>query len=349
MLSEPTSISQLVASLDERYGSKFTPPPLHVFAVFSRVPPQELRTVASREKMDLTVSSVSEDFYNLSIGLRRRFVHGHLITSGKPWTLLIRPSESSALAGEVSKIALKHMYPDLGGAYVESEQLLDFLDHLSSEIGTSSLQIRDYFLRSGKEGTTKRAWPRGEPYVRKKIEEEMGRKFLLDAISFSARSGTTVGARVARNGHFVLYGGEKGCYSVFNALIYQPIVKTAIKNRRLFEGRERRVVDGQAIVSPLRIEPGVDLNPGLLNDLRLTLMSMYSTAVIHEGNPWLLVSAIDRKDGCYYDIYGYHDQILVVPFEGASPEGLTKLYTIILDLFPSAKLLPFGPENTIAR
>jgi len=348
-LSEPTSISQLVASLDERYGGKFAPQPLHIFAVFSRVRPQDLRTVARREKVDLTVSPLSENFYDFSLGLRRRFVQGNLITSGKPWTILIRPSESSAVAGEVSRIALKHLYPDLGSAYVESEQLLDFLDQLSDQIGASSLQIRDYFLKSGKEGTTKRAWPRGERYIRKKIEEEMARKFLLDGISFSARSNTTVEARVARNGHFVLYGGEKGCYSVFNALIYQPLVKTAIRNRRLFEGRERRVVDGQPIVSPLKIEPGIDLGPGMLKDLRLTLMSNYSTAVIHEGNPWLLINAIDRKDGCYYDIYGYHDQIVVVPSEGASPEGLTRLYTTILDLFPSAKLQPFGAENAVAR
>jgi hypothetical protein len=324
--------------LDEQYGSRFPPPPLHVFSIFSRVSPESLPALARREKMDFDVEALSSNLYEISAALRRRFVHGYIVPTKSLWTLLIRPSESSALAEQVSRIALRNLFPDIAPAQVESEQLLDVLDGLANEVGSTALQVKDYFLKSAREGTTKRAWPRGQPYLRKKIEEEMGRKFLLDAISFIVSSSTTVEARVGRDGHFVLYGRERGCYSAFSTLIYQPVVETAVRNRKRFDNRGRKVVEGEPIINPIRIDPGIPLEGDSMRALKLTLISKYSSAVIHDTNPWLLVNTIDRRDGSYYDVYGYRDQIVVVPFERASADSLTRLYTLIRDLFPSAKL-----------
>jgi len=300
--------------------------------------------------MDLEVEPVSDNMYQLSIRLRRRFVQGFLITGGPLWTVLIKPSESSALAEQVSRIALRNLYPSLASAFAESEQLLDFLDQLGGQTPNSTLQIKDYFLRSAREGTTKRAWPRGQPYVRKKIEEEMGRKFLLDGISFNLISdNSTIEARVSRDGHFVLYGGKGSCYSTFLRIVYQPIVEIMIKNRKRFQNRGRKVVQGEPVISPIRIDPGVELQADSLRALKLALIQQYSSAVIHDTNPWLMMNAIDRKDSSYYDIYGYHDQIVVVPFERASAESLSRLYSVIREMFPSAKLLSTSLESNIAR
>ncbi len=347
MIGRLASTSQLVATLDEQYGKGLNPP-LHVFSLFSRVSPDSLQRIARREKIDFTAEVLSDRFYKVTVALRRRFVQGYLITSESLWTLIIRPSESSALAEQVSKIALRHLYPNIAPAYVESEQILDFLDGLSNQMDSSTLQVRDYFLKSAREGTTKRAWPRGQPYVRKKIEEEMGGKFLLDTISFKiSANAMAVETRVSRDGHFVLYGGEKGCYSAFSTLVYQPIAEISIKNRGFFQNRARRMEKGEPVINPVHIDPGVELEEDSLRALKLTLISKYSSAVIHDINPWLLMNIIDRKDGSYYDFYGYHDEILVVPFERASAESLMKLYSLVRELLPSAKLL--ASETKIAQ
>ena len=339
-----------MATLDAQYGSDAPPPPLHLFSIFSKITADSLRLRARREKIDLEAELLSENMYQLSIRLRRRFVQGFLITSGSLWTVLIKPSESSALAEQVSRIALRNLYPSLASAYVESEQLLDFLDQLGSLTPNASLQIKDYFLRSAREGTTKRAWPRGQPYVRKKIEEEMGRKFLLDGITFNLVSdNATIEARVSRDGHFVLYGGKGSCYSTFNRIVYQPILEIMVKNSKRFQNRGRKVIHGEPVISPIRIDPGIELQGDSLRALKLSLIQQYSSAVIHDTNPWLMMSAIDRKDSSYYDIYGYHDQIVVVPFERASAESISRLYSLIREMFPSAKLVSTDLESSIAQ
>jgi hypothetical protein len=60
----------------------------------------------------------------------------------------------------------------------------------------------------------------------------------------------------------------------------------------------------------------------------------YSTAILHSGNPWLLLNVIDRNDGSSFDIFGYSPEIQIIPSNKASPESLMRLIFTIYQIFP---------------
>jgi hypothetical protein len=66
--------------------------------------------------------------------------------------------------------------------------------------------------------------------------------------------------------------------------------------------------------------------------------SSYSTAVIHSGNPWLILNALDRGDGSSFDIFGYTPEIQIIPASKASPESLMRLLNSIYEIFPLMKV-----------
>ena len=312
--------------------------PLHVFLVFPKREPERLSLYASRMRVGIDVDKLSEDLYDITIRLRKRYANGYLITKGDIWNLLIQPVESSSSAQQVATTWLKNLYPVLSPAYIESEQMLDILDEFNQVEEKHELQVSDYFLRS-REGPTSKTWPKGQPYMRHVLEKRIGKDFLLDAISFTFKIGETFfETRICRDGHLVLYKGGRTCFSDFQRLIIQFVSKMATRNHMRFENKGRKVVQGEAVVSQLKLDPGRRLGKKDLNNLKLHLCKNFSAAVIHGGNPWLLTSIIDRGDGSYYDVYGYEDEISIVPFSKSSPESLTRLYGKILELFPTSKI-----------
>ena len=336
-LTEQMSISQLYSVLDNQYGTGGKAP-LHIFLLFPKREPEKLSLYASRMRVGIETDTLAEGLYNVRITLRKRHASGYLITRGNIWNLLIQPVESSASAQQVTATWLKNMYPVLSPAYVESEQMLGVLDSFNQVEEEHELQISDYFLRS-REGSTSKTWPKGEPYVRRDLEERIGPDFLLDAISFSFKIGeTSFETRICRDGHLVLYEGGKTCFSDLQRLVIQPVSSMAARNRTRFQDRGRKMIEGEAVVSPLKMDPGRRLGKRDLDNLRLRLCRNFSAAVVHGGNPWLLTSIIDRADGGYYDVYGYEDEISIVPFSRSSPDSLARLYSLILELFPLSKI-----------
>jgi len=331
---EKMSLPQLYSMLDVQYSSGEVNP-LHIFTVFSKVHPLDLPSLAAEAGAGSVVEDVGENIYSITLSLRKRYAQGYLVDHKRFWSILIKPIESSVVAGNVSESWLEHLYPAIYRSYIKSEQLLDMLDYLNN-VPDSKLELMGYVLRIYKEPETRKAWPRGKPYSRDFIEDEIKRQnLLLEAVNFVYKVGLMFfKARLSNDGHFVFYRGSETAFSDFQRLVLTAFTEISLRNHDYFSNRERRIIEGEAVVSQISLNPGQRLSKSDLENMALQLSHDYAATILYAGNPWLLVNLIDRGDGSSFDIHGYQDEIQIVPFNRASPGSLMKLFNKICELFP---------------
>jgi hypothetical protein len=325
------SISQLYSQLNAEY-SLGRPKALHVFVLLSKIEPSQLNEAARFVGIGFESRSYAEDFFEVTLRLKTRFTLGYLIVRSNVWMLLIRPFESSVIAGQVATNWIEKMYPMLSRIYVEPKQILDILDSLNKD--AKQLGLRGYYVvERGK--ISRKTWPRGL-YSREELEEDI-RDNLLDSLRFRFESGRAlIESWVSRNGHLVFYRGGEAGFSDFDRLVLQPYIELGVANYDRFRGHERKIVGEEIQVRPFIIYPRRRLERSDLQALKRDLQHEYSTSVLYGGNPWLQMGLIDRGDGSNFDLYAYEDEIIVIPFNSVSPESLTRLYSLVQARFPSA-------------
>jgi len=340
MSKDARALTQLSFELDAFHSSRQTRP-LHIFSVFPKISVEDIPRVAREAGVGASIEKTGRRLFNLEIvsAYNRQHAYGFLIDHEKFWNILIRTVESPTVAGNVAKLWLKRMYPAICRSYIKSDELLRIMDDLS-KIEDSKLELRGYVLRAHDSPETMKKWPRDKPYSRVEIEKVIKRENkLLEAINFIFKvKDTYFNLRIESGGHFVLYKGGPYCFSNFQRLVLTRYGEIALLNHKFFSNRERRVVDGEAKVSRIVLDPITKLKKTDLESLSLHLSSNYSTSVVHSGNPWLLLNVLDRGDGSSFDIYGYSSEIQVIPFNKASPESLMRLIYNIYELFPRTKI-----------
>ena len=334
------TLMQLFSQLDAFHSSP-NKRPLHIFTVFPRVGIESISQFAKKAGAGAVIEKEDSNLYTLRIvsARKRQYAYGFLIDHGKYWHILIKTVESPTVAGNVAKLWLKRLYPVVCRAYVKSEDLLNVMDSLA-DTEESKLGLRGYILRAHDAPETMKKWPRDKPYSRSEIESVIQRENkLLDAIEFVFQVGaTSFNVRIENKGHFVFYEGSSDCFTSFYRLVLSRFDEIALMNHRFFSNRQRQVLNGEAKISKISLNPLKSLTKNDLQSLSMHLGMNYSTAVLHSGNPWLSMNVIDRGDGSSFDLYGYSNEIQVVPFNKASPESLMRLVYNISEIFPLTKI-----------
>jgi len=337
---EVGALASLHFKLDKIHSSR-NARPLHIFSVFPKIDLRAITNVARDAGVDATITNIGQKVYELTIISARKWRHayGSLIDHGRIWNMLIRTVESPTVAGNIAERWLDRMYPAVCRSYVRSSDLLDILDGLSNIEG-SKLEMRSYVLRAHDSPETVKNWKKDKPYSRREIERNIQReRKLLEAINFIFHvEQTYFHVRIQTDGHFVFYQGGQYCFTNFQRLILSKFNEVALMTHNFFSNRERRMVDGEAKISRIILEPSRKLGKIDFESLSSHLRAKYSTAVLHSGNPWLLLNIIDRGDGSSFDLHGYPSKIQVVPFNRASPESLMRLIYAIYELFPLIKI-----------
>ena len=337
---EASALIKLCFELDAFHSSRQARP-LHIFSVFPKINVKDISQVAREAGVHATTERVGREVYKLDIvsARKRQRAYGYLIDYEKFWNILIRTVESPTIAGNVAKLWLKRMYPAVCRSYIKSSDLLDIMDDLS-KIEDSKLELRSFILRAHDSPETMKKWPRDKPYSREEIERNIKReRKLLEGINFIFQvKETYFNVRIQTNGHFVFYEGGRYCFSNFQRLVLSRFNETAIINHKFFSNRERRIIDGKVKISRIVLDPTKKLSKTDFESLSSHLGMSYSTAVLHSGNPWLLLNIIDRGDGSSFDIHGYPSEIQIVPFNRASPESLMRLIYTIYELFPLTEI-----------
>jgi len=337
---EVGTLAKLYFELDGIHNSK-TAHPLHIFSVFPKIDVKAIPNVARDAGVEATIKSRGQRVYELKILSARKWrsAIGFLIDHERIWNILIKTIESPTVAGNTAERWLDRMYPAVCRSYIKSSDLLDIIDDLS-KIEDSKLEMRSYVLRAHDSPETIKDWKRGKPYSRNEIERDIqSSEKLLEAINFLFHvEQTYFHVRIQTNGHSVFYKGGRDCFTNFQRLVLSKFNEVALKTHKFFSNRERRIVDGEAKISRIIFEPAKKLEKTDFESLSSHLRMKYSTAVLHSGNPWLLLNILDRGDGSSFDLHGYPSEIQVVPFNRASPESLMRLIYAIYELFPLVKI-----------
>ena len=330
------TISQLFSYLDKFHGSKRNRP-LHIYTVFPRTTVEDVPNYAYQAGTSAIIDRQDERLYRLTVTSfrRKQEAHGYIIDSGNIWNILIKTTESPTVAGKVAMSWLGRMEPVLCMSYMRPDDLLDIMDSLS-KIEDSRIGLRGVVLRKYGEPQSMKKWPMGSPYSRQEIESTMeNENELLEAIDFTVTmEGTAFRVRMQTNGHFVFYEGGQFCFSNFHRLLLTRFNEVALRNHKYYSNKERKVTNGEVTISPIILKPTKELTKSDFESLSMHLGKSYSIAVIHSGNPWLLMSVIDGSDGSSFDIHGHSKELQVVPFNKASSESLMKLIFGIYELFP---------------
>lgn len=339
-ISQKLTLAQLFSQLDAFHSSP-NKRPLHIFTVFPKVGIESISQFAKKAGVDAVIEKQDRNLYDLKIvsARKRQAAYGYLVDHGRYWHILIKTVESPTVAGNVAKLWLKRLYPVVCRAYVKSEDLLNIMDDLANT-EESKLGLRGYVLRAHDAPETMKKWPRDKPYSRAEIENVIQRENkLLDAIEFVFQvKGTSFNVRIENKGHCVFYEGSSDCFSNFYRLVLSRFDEIALMNHKFFSNRQRQILNGEAKISKISLNPSKSLTKNDLQSLSMHLGMNYSTAVMHSGNPWLSMNIIDRGDGSSFDIYGYPSEIQVVPFNKASPESLMRLVYNISEIFPLTKI-----------
>ena len=221
----------------------------------------------------------------------RQTAHGYLLDYGLFWNLLIKTIESPAIAENIANLWLKKMRPVISRAFIKSSDLLKIMDSLSVTKNTE-LGLRDYILRAYDSPDSMKRWPRDRPYSRIELEADFKReKKVLAGLNFIFRGvNTFFNVRIQTNGQFAFYEGGDNCFSNFNRLVLSRYNEVALENYRTFSNRQRKADKDQIRISRIVLDPMKKLTIKDFSVLSSHLARGYSTAVMHSGNPWLMLS-----------------------------------------------------------
>jgi len=158
------------------------------------------------------------------------------------------------------------------------------------------------------------------------------------ALAISVRVGEEnyLRLRISDKGEVTLY---RGSFEKFYNYFILNFIRKSIIFKRFMSNRERRVDDGRVVVRPIQVGFKKELNMGDIKIIKESLMKKYSSAVIHAGNPILMMQVTDKKDGSSFDIFASGKRLKITPLLKSSPISLTELFHNISNTLPSLEIV----------
>ncbi len=308
--------------------------PLIVAPIFLNCPPEELPNIASGREISARVDLLTENIFRLKIGLRKRFAKGYLVNYGEYWCAFFIPENKDIPISEVVSRWTHDMFPLVTPSYLHSMQMLDVIEGLRI-VEKSEIELLDNVNRSARQGETTKHWG-GEFSKEKILSHARNDAALVDAVRIDFSSPNfRLKIKLNRRGMITLYGGS---YSELQRLVISKVILLSKSNFLAMRDRERFMQKGEVKVEPLRIKPEVDLTYEDMKQLKDSLSDHYMVAVLYGGNPWLLLSLLDKSDGSAIDLQAYHDEIIITPVIRVSKESLTRLYSVLEEVLPTSAL-----------
>ncbi len=325
------TVSEFQYFLDKKLVTGVEGPMLSI-PIFLNCAPEELPQLASGRDCLAEVERITPDIFSLRIGLRTRSALGYLVSYTNYWAIHLFPHITVTNPSDLATRWLRHMFPRITPAYVTYLQMIDLIESLHKVEG-STTAIQDYFCRSTTEDETIKRWPKNIPFSKETVKRQAKKDdAIVDAVKFLFSSpNVKFRAKVGRRGLITFYGGS---YSEFHRLIVPEMVGLAKSNLDRLHERRRERIDGNVSLEPVTIAPEVNLTKADLTRLRTAIERHYMTAVLYGGNPWLMLSLIDKSDGSTLDLHAYEDQIIITPVVWVSAASLTRLYGIMEEALP---------------
>jgi hypothetical protein len=307
--------------------------PMVMFPVFLNASPEELPRLAQGRKINAAIESITPDIFRFEISLRKRSAKGYLVNYEEYWVVYLSPDAENPNLIDVASRWLHHMFPLITPAFISYLQLIDIVSSLKV-VEDSKITVLDYVARSAKERERSKHWPERQEFSRETVHARIKRdNAIMDAIRIRFSSPNfNFRVKLSRRGMITFYDGV---YSEFHRLALPQITRKARENLEYMRNRERKLSRGRVFVDPLSLKPESELTKEDLMNVKDALGRRYVTAVLYGGNPWLLVSLLDKSDGSSLDLHAYHDEIIITPVIKVSAASLTRLYSTLEEALPT--------------
>lgn len=326
-----SSVSEFRYFLDRNIVQKAERPTIAI-PVFLNCAPEELPQLARGRDCIADVERILPDVFSISVGLKTRLLSGYLVNNEQYWMVVLFPQMDDLGAIDLITRWSRHMFPRVAPSYITYLQMIDVVESLSS-VEESTTVIKEYFSRSLEgEGTIKR-WPKHIVFSKDSVKKQAKKDgAIVDQLKFLfSTKDVKFEAKLSRRGPITFYAGT---FSEFQRLVIPGIVGWARKNLDRLHARKREFVGKTVEVRPVKIPTEANLTKEDMDHLRRGVEEHYMTAVLYGGNPWLMLSLIDKSDGSTLDLQAYQNEIIITPVLRVSAESLGKLYSILEEALP---------------
>jgi hypothetical protein len=338
--AEIPDLPRLYSYLDQAYHRKSSErpglPALHVFSLTS-TPELDLESLIRQARsmgLQADVTPRSKDLYQVSLGVRQARQPGLMFKTDGFW-IFLNDSPTAEVESTIRGFS-NRLFPFLKQSYLPSNSLLDLLERLTDTFDEVIVTEGTIWMQ----GQTTRSWKKApQPFARKEFQREASRdsgKWTGISVRLLRDGRPPIHCRLHERGHMTLYSGP---FTDFRASVLLPYLGAVETLRKSLRGKERKDSPEGPKLSSVPLSLPKSLTPGLMDQLRDELVSHYTTAVLHTGNPLLLLQLVNRADGSAFDVFAYDRVVRIVPREKASADSITELVSVVSDVLPSAELV----------
>lgn len=311
----------IVYNMGSKYVSAY---PIHIFLLTSKEEISIFNKVNSYDnKFKANIESIDNNLFLLNYsriwGDEKFEGYAYIFNYPAGWIIVSDNNKISPLEG-----LIKRLYPKVSPSYISSKEMYELChnidiisnknDKYSSNIYYMTAKIPDEQTESIFKNVTIN-----------QMKEKIDRSFLIDKVKFRVKRDDKLlfDGLISRDGFCYFYNGD---FTFFNENIAKPILSTGQKKLDFFSDLIKVEPQKDVISRPVELVFKTEFEPSSLKDLSKIIQNIdtLSLSVIHEGNPMLLIHAIDREDGSSFDITGVGKSIFLTPILETSGASLLK-------------------------
>jgi hypothetical protein len=283
--------------------------------------------------------------YSVSRDLRGEQVSGNFLVLQKSnFVFLITGFSPSFLRNCLMYIA-KQLYPDMMVAYITTEEISQILSDFSEKKGTKLFYSK--FVAKKVFGERETSLGYGH-----KVYTEAFRKALearprlwIDSINVFSEDSVDLKFRLGRQGKLTYH---KGNFQEYYENVLSKIADYNAKRLKIFDKRGRRETEEKE-VHPLLIQYSSKVfEEQIARKQLIDVISNYdfcNFSVIHNGNPHVYLSIVDRVDNSTFSLRTYGaDSLVIAPQIKTSRASLMRFSKHLQDKFQEGTISEFEPQ-----
>jgi len=332
------SLTQLIDFFDVAYSGALTNYALHIgIASCSKdLEDEKLKSTLLYRKLVYKLQKRGDALYKAKIG-KGLVLPYYIIKDGKSktgFTYYLFISDHNRARGVFSTF-MRNSKPYYETTLLSQEDMFEVLDNFEKRFKTKygKLMFIEGTLRLPSE--TQRRWEKmpvsySRKYLEKIANENKGK---WSSVVIQTRD-QRIRFRIYEDGGITLYYGS---LKIIINEILKPILRKIEMRRSLFEEVETNA-PSDSTFKILLLEHEKELTKDILFQIKEEFAKRYLVSVLHDGNPYLYMDVIDRKDYSNLTLFATGNTIELIPGRRVTSATLIEIVSSLLNIIPTLNI-----------